>query len=160
MIIPFCCYELHVSKLYVLEKCDILLKPCDVSILYVFLCIFLFWTLQSSLLSISRIVSGVFEIGSDSQTGRWIETMPRDYTPDPRGKRYQKIDPVVIEKAKDILTKGISYREAATKYNINYSVLYRHVKRNNIKLHGGQTALTTMEENLILERILKCAEWG
>lgn len=54
----------------------------------------------------------------------------------------------------------MTYREAQEVYGIHYSLIYRHVKNNDIKKQGGQTSLSLSEEKLLIDNILLCAEWG
>ena len=87
--------------------------------------------------------------------------MPRIYQPDPRSKKCKKPNPNDLKNAiMAIKSKQVTYREAQEIYGIHYSVLYRHVKNSNLKKQGGQTALSVSEENIIIDRILLCAEWG
>jgi hypothetical protein len=87
--------------------------------------------------------------------------MPRQYKPDPKCKKYIKYKKEDIAKAfQDLRANKLSYRVAAAKYNIEYTVLYRHNTRNNIKTLGGQTVLSPKVENIIVENINACADWG
>lgn len=88
--------------------------------------------------------------------------MPRHYKSDPHGKIYKKTDKETFEKArKDIFVNGLSYRQVSKKYNISTTVLHRHMKKGaSVKPHGGQTVLTKQEEEMIVDRLLKCSEWG
>lgn len=53
----------------------------------------------------------------------------------------------------------MSYKETSEVYDIHYLVIYRHVKNSNIRTQGGQSVLTTLEENTVVLYILLCAEW-
>lgn len=86
--------------------------------------------------------------------------MPRDYLHDPRSKIYKKTSHEALERALNDIKKGMSYREASRVHDINYSVLYRHHKRPNLKKQGGQTALSDLEEQIILKQLITCADWG
>lgn len=87
--------------------------------------------------------------------------MPRDYENDSRTKRYKKPNPADLQKAiRAVKSKQVTYREAEEIYDIHSSVIYRHVNKSNLKKQGGQTAVTESEEQLLIERILLCAEWG
>ncbi|XP_063221130.1 uncharacterized protein LOC134530328 [Bacillus rossius redtenbacheri] len=86
--------------------------------------------------------------------------MPRKYKPIVGGG-YKKHSPDHIKNALSDIESGISLRKAAEKHGIHYSVLYRHVKRGpDIKHQGGQTALSFEEENLFVDRLKICSEWG
>lgn len=54
----------------------------------------------------------------------------------------------------------MSVRKAAAKFNIHYSVVYRHLKNKNLKPQGGQTALNANEEAFIVSRLKICGDWG
>lgn len=86
--------------------------------------------------------------------------MPRHYTHDPRSKRYLKPNKEQLEKAIDDINKGMSYRAASAKYEIHYSVLYRHCKNPAIKAQGGQTVLSSTEEKILVQQLITCADWG
>ncbi|XP_025407415.1 uncharacterized protein LOC112681370 [Sipha flava] len=80
---------------------------------------------------------------------------------DPRAKKYQIPNPNDLESAIScIKARQMTYREASEVYGIHYSVLFRHVKNSNMKAQGGQTALSTEEENHIVSCLSLCAEWG
>lgn len=84
--------------------------------------------------------------------------MPRSYK---RLKPNKVQDPEVIKAAVEDITNGLSLRNAAAKYDIHYSVLYRHLKKGDqIKKKGGQTALTEEEEKTLASRLIICADWG
>lgn len=84
--------------------------------------------------------------------------MPRNYK---RLKPEKIQDPAVIKAAVEDITNGLSLRNAAAKYDIHYSVLYRHLKKGDqIKKKGGQTALTEGEEKTLVSRLIICADWG
>ena len=77
------------------------------------------------------------------------------------GGGYKKHDPKTIEKAISDIQNGLSLRKSAEKHGLHYSVLYRHLKRGpNLKKHGGQTALSLEEEQLFVDRLKICGEWG
>lgn len=87
--------------------------------------------------------------------------MPRVYCPKPEGKRYKKTDLEKVTKAKgDVVSGKLSIRKAAKMYNIPYTVLNRHIKNPNVKHQGGQLSLSFEEEEMLVERIKICAEWG
>lgn len=76
--------------------------------------------------------------------------------------RYLKPDPSVLKRAvDDVLSKRMSFRQAALHYSISYSVIYRHAKKgNNIKSQGGQTCLSEVDERLLVQKLKLCSEWG
>jgi len=87
--------------------------------------------------------------------------MPRNYDKGCRSKTYKKPNPTDLANAVNaIKRKRMTYREAQEVYGIHYSVIYRHVKNEDIKKQGGQTSLSLSEEKLIIDNILLCAEWG
>lgn len=88
--------------------------------------------------------------------------MPRKYKRDPKSRAYRKYCPEEISKAVEAFeSKKMTLREAASAFNINYSVLYRHSKRKGlIKCPGGQPALNENEESFIVKRLQICGEWG
>ena len=86
--------------------------------------------------------------------------MPRDYKTDPHGKKYSPVSQNIIDEAKKAVHKGLSIRSASKQFGIPYTVLHRHVKNNNVKKIGGQTALSEDEEALLVDRLAMCAEWG
>lgn len=89
--------------------------------------------------------------------------MPRHYKNDGRAEQYKKVDSNIMEHAKHdvgLLNNGGSIIATAKHYGIPYTVSYRHVKYPNLKKHGGQTALTKDEEELLVQRIALCADWG
>lgn len=86
--------------------------------------------------------------------------MPRDYRPDPHSKPYVKRSATEFEAAFQAIKKGKSIRQASRDYKIPYTVLQRHFKNRDLKKQGGQTALSAEEEDVIVSRILLCAEWG
>lgn len=85
--------------------------------------------------------------------------MPRKYV---SIKTYKNHEPEEIKAAINyILTEGRSLRDAAKKYDIHYSVLYRHLKNGeNMKKRGGQTVLSEGEEKLFVKRLQICGDWG
>lgn len=83
--------------------------------------------------------------------------MPRKYVSIKKCKKY---DPEVIEKALIEVQNGGSFRKVAQKYEIDHTVLYRHLKRGTTKKKGGQTALSETDENLLVNRLQICSDWG
>lgn len=84
--------------------------------------------------------------------------MPRKYV---STNTYSKHDPGNIQAALNLIKEGTSLRKAAHQSGINYSVLYRHLKKgDSLKERGGQTVLTVEEEKLIVNRLQICGDWG
>lgn len=86
----------------------------------------------------------------------------RTYKPRPDARRYKKHDREKLQKAIQELfsTPNATYDKISKKYNISKSVLQRHSTRLKIKQPGSQTALSFEEEEILVESINKCAEWG
>lgn len=71
--------------------------------------------------------------------------MPRKYIP---VKSYKTYDPNIINQAMNEVNEGRSLRKVATKYEIHYSVLFRHVKKeSNIKIGGTDRQLFQKMKN-------------
>lgn len=90
--------------------------------------------------------------------------MGRVYKPKVGSKTYKKYTAVQFETAFAEIAKGLSIRNASKRFDIPYSVLQRHLKakkeKKPLQNHGGQTVLTSAEEQLIIERLVVCGEWG
>lgn len=87
--------------------------------------------------------------------------MPRIYVPNPRGKRYKKQNKLVLRQAADAVARGMSLREAGRTFDIHFTIIGRYIrKKGAVKQQGGQTSLSEEEEQLIIDRILTCAQWG
>lgn len=87
--------------------------------------------------------------------------MVRNYRP--KGpKSYKKSDPQNLKKAiEDFSAKKLTLRQVAEQYGISCSVIYRHAKKGNlIRSQGGQTCLSDYDENLLVQRLKVCSEWG
>lgn len=86
--------------------------------------------------------------------------MPRNYKPDPRGKKYIKYDFNLIQQAVNEYSESNgSLDTISKKYNIHRSVLYRHCTKN-MKSQGGQTVLSKETEEEFIKYINICADWG
>lgn len=83
--------------------------------------------------------------------------MPRKYV---SIRKCKKHDPEVIKKALIEVQNGGSFRKVAEKYEIEHTVLYRHMKRGQTKKKGGQTALSEYDEKLLVSRLQICSDWG
>jgi len=87
--------------------------------------------------------------------------MPREYISDPRGKQYRKRCEADLNAAAAEVISGLSLRKAAENNNVHYSTLQRWIKADGKRRKiGGQTVLDKDMENMIVERLVKCAEWG
>ena len=87
--------------------------------------------------------------------------MPRKYKKQlgSDGKRNYNLDYLrtAVEKVK---LGRMSIREASATYAVPYTTLQRWVKNPNLKKYGGQTALTEVEEEYLVQGLLECAKWG
>lgn len=84
--------------------------------------------------------------------------MPRNYIA--KGKKSTP-NPRDMEEAIAELKKGKSLRKVAEKYSLSTTTLHRHLKMGKqLKKKGGQTALSTEEEDVIVDRIKICSDWG
>lgn len=63
--------------------------------------------------------------------------MPRVYKPDPRGKRYKKVDVVMMAEAIKDVRNGMSLRAAGIKYNFEHTIICRHMKKE-VACHSGE----------------------
>ena len=84
--------------------------------------------------------------------------MPRNYLPQGR-KMYKKHNSEDIRRAVNAVKNGMAFREASKRYGIPTSVIFRH-KKGNVKRQGGQTVLSTVEEDVLINNINICADWG
>uniref|UniRef100_A0A8D8W811 HTH psq-type domain-containing protein n=1 Tax=Cacopsylla melanoneura TaxID=428564 RepID=A0A8D8W811_9HEMI len=89
--------------------------------------------------------------------------MPRQYKK-PVGRTYKKYDDAKFQAAFNGMRRGMSIREAANKFGIPYyTVLQMHktarASNKPLQKQGGQTVLSA-EENLIVEKLVICGEWG
>lgn len=85
--------------------------------------------------------------------------MPRKYI-SKANRRYISHDPENLKRAVDaIANNGMSYRQAASTFGIPKTVLVRH-KKGGVKKQGGQTVLSTEEENLLIMNLNVCSDWG
>ncbi|CAB3232041.1 unnamed protein product [Arctia plantaginis] len=84
-------------------------------------------------------------------SGIVASNMPRNYKPDPRGKKYIKYDFNLIQQAvNEYSASNCSLDAISKKCNIHTSVLYRHCTKN-MKSQGGQTVFSNKtEEELVL----------
>ena len=71
------------------------------------------------------------------------------------------MDPERLESAKRAVANGMKLREAEEQFKISKSVLHRHIKLGkNIKKQGGQTVLSSGEEEILVQSLVLCASWG
>lgn len=89
-------------------------------------------------------------------------TMPRSYVKKVGGRLYQNYNPGAIKNAVDAVRyKKMSLRRASEAFGVPKSTISDHLNsKEPIKKCGGQTVLNTNEENLLVEGLLKCSEWG
>lgn len=57
-------------------------------------------------------------------------------------------------------SERMSLKDAAEFYSIPKVTVWRKIKKLNMKMHGGQTALSKAEEETITDTILYAADWG
>ncbi|KAK4315437.1 hypothetical protein Pmani_013354 [Petrolisthes manimaculis] len=66
-----------------------------------------------------------------------------------------------FQKACDAIRNGeLSVRQAAKQYGFSKSTLHDAVTRKHIKPSGGQTVLTSEEEDTVVENLLTLSQWG
>lgn len=66
-----------------------------------------------------------------------------------------------MEEAIAKLKKGKSLRKVAEKYSLSTTTLHRRLKMGKqLKKKGGETALSTEEEDVIVDWIQICSDWG
>jgi hypothetical protein len=76
-------------------------------------------------------------------------------------RRYKDYDEDILNHAVlEIKQKKITYRQAVDKYNIPLGTLSRKINKKQQKVAGGQTVLSQMEENLLVDAIGIAADWG
>lgn len=89
----------------------------------------------------------------------WI--MPNYYKRTPGSRTYRNFSEETLENAlNEIRNKSLTYREASDNYSIPISTLSRKKNHLNLNSHGGQTTLTSTEEDTIVETILFASDWG
>lgn len=66
----------------------------------------------------------------------------------------------LIKKAVQDVKNGMTFRSAAEKYGVTASVIHRHVKKPNTRKIGRPTVLNIELENMLIDKINICAEWG
>lgn len=85
--------------------------------------------------------------------------MPRKR--DPRCKEYRKYTEEQLAPAIRSVKMGMPFRKAALKFDVPKTVLYRHCRFGKaMKTPGGQPVLSKEEEDIIVDRISICADWG
>ncbi|KAK4289702.1 hypothetical protein Pmani_037341 [Petrolisthes manimaculis] len=66
-----------------------------------------------------------------------------------------------FQKACDAIRNGeLSVRQAAKQYGFSKSTLHDAVTRKHIKPSGGQTVLSSEEEDTVVENLLTLSQWG
>ncbi|XP_003241793.2 uncharacterized protein LOC100575929 [Acyrthosiphon pisum] len=87
--------------------------------------------------------------------------MPNYYKRTPGSRTYHNFSEETLENAlNEIRNNRLTYRQASDKYGIPISTLSRKKNKLNLNPHGGQTALTSTEEDNIVETILFASDWG
>jgi len=86
--------------------------------------------------------------------------MPRTYKPKIGAKHYVHHSDLDIAKATAAITRGMTYRKAAEKFKIPATVLYRRVTKPSTMRIGGQTVLNSEEEELLVQKLICCGNWG
>lgn len=85
--------------------------------------------------------------------------MPRDYKRKPGSWQYKNYtEESLLQAIND--TKYNDVRTVAKNYNIPYRTLYNKIRRKHTKSCGGQTVLTSDEENELSEYLITCADYG
>ena len=90
-----------------------------------------------------------------------LDIMPRNHKRKPGSRRYRDYTPDSLENAiheVTVLKRRISI--VATEYNIPERTLRNKIKGVFTKNPGGQKVFSEIEENLMVENLLKCAEFG
>lgn len=85
--------------------------------------------------------------------------MPRDYKRKPGSRQYKNYtEEILLQAFND--TKYNDVRTVAKNYNIPYRTLYNKIGRKHTKSCGGQTVLTSDEENELSDHLITCADYG
>lgn len=70
-------------------------------------------------------------------------------------------DPVYMERAVAAVKGGrMSIRKASTNYGVPYTTLNSHIHNKHPLKYGGQPSLDDAVENLLVDALQLCAEWG
>lgn len=86
--------------------------------------------------------------------------MVRTYKKKVGARSYKNYSEETLE---EILTKiasgALSIRAASQQYKISLGTLYNTFKGKHIKKPGGQTVFSKMEEQCIINAVVKCGDW-
>ena len=86
--------------------------------------------------------------------------MPRKYKKIPSSK-YLRFSDEALRLAVGAYAEGrMSLRKAEDTYGVPKSTIQREVKGQRRKPPGGQVALSSEMESLLVDKILTCASWG
>ena len=90
-----------------------------------------------------------------------FQEMPRNYTRVKTTKYtiYRNDDSRIIH-AIEAMEQGMTLRMAANQFGINHMKLFRFKRREHMKKVGRPNAMGEDFENVLVSKILKCAEWG
>ncbi|KAE9521258.1 hypothetical protein AGLY_018350 [Aphis glycines] len=87
--------------------------------------------------------------------------MPNKYTRILGSRTYRNYSYETLKQAIDeVRQKKLSYREAYNKYGISTATISRKINKKNVKKHGGQNVLTSLEEKCIVDAILYASDWS
>ncbi|KAI4469474.1 transposase is4 [Holotrichia oblita] len=108
---------------------------------------------------------GEFDFTFDESAQIPYTTMPRNYKKKLGVTAKFRYNKVYMENALKAVVRGqMSLRAASTNYGVPYTTLHRkyqaHLKGDNQRTIGGQPVLSDVEENILVECLLLCANWG
>lgn len=87
--------------------------------------------------------------------------MPRKYIKKLGVYGKKNYDPVYLERALDaVRKKRLSMRKASERFAVPYTTLNNHYHAAALLTYGGQPALDEHSENLLVNALQTCAEWG
>lgn len=87
--------------------------------------------------------------------------MPRKYKRSLGARAYRNYTDEALQNAlTDIRLKKLSYRQASEKYGIHRNTLFIKMHNKNPKKVGGQTVLSSTEENSLIGHIIAMANFG
>lgn len=76
-------------------------------------------------------------------------------------RAYRNYTDETLEEALLKIADGVcTIREASRQYKISFGTLYNRYKGRHCRKPGGQPILTEQEENIIIEAVVKCGDWG
>lgn len=87
--------------------------------------------------------------------------MPRKYIRKLGGRAINTCDPDKMKKAVEaVRQENMTIRKAAVKFGVKKSTLADRVNEKHGNIQGGQTVIPVEIENIMVDRLLLCAEWG